>query len=231
MVGVMELDCLLPDPSVLALRGVFRVGSTYHLNLEATSPAAYCQGCGARSTRIHSRYLRYPDDLPVSDSRVRLELRVRKFYCDNGACGRSIFCERLPRVLEAYARRTLRLTEVLTHLGLLVNAHDARRVGEVLGLPGSATGYLHLAHTNVPQPMVATAVGIDDFAFRRGQSYGTLVVDLDSHRPVDVLTERSLEVVRAYLQQHPELKVIARDRDARYAEAARWVSSDGVASS
>lgn len=220
----MELECLLPDPSVLALRGLFRIGDTYHLNLAATAPVAACPGCGVHSARVHSRYRRHAADLPVSGCQVRLELRVRKFFCDNGACGRRIFCERLPGVLTVYARRTLRLTEVLAHLALLVNAHDARRVGGVLGLPGSASGYLRLAHAYVPEPSMATAVGIDDFAFRRGQSYGTLVVDLDSHRPVDVLTERSLEVVRVYLQQHPELKVIARDRDARYAEAARWAA-------
>ncbi len=220
----MELECLLPDPSVLALRGVFRIGGTYHLNLEATSPVAACPGCGRRSVRVHSRYARHPDDLPVSGCRVRLELRVRKFFCDNGACGRSVFCERLPGVLAAYARRTLRLAEVLTQLALLVSARDARRVGAVLGLPGSASGYLRLAHAYVPEPMTATVVGVDDFAFRRGRNYGTLVVDLETHRPLDVLVGRSLEVIKAYLQQHPEFRVIARDRDASYAEAVRWAA-------
>lgn len=220
----MELECLLPDPSVLALQSITRLGDTYHLSVEATTPVAACPGCGVRSARVHSRYARHPDDLPVSGYRVRLELRVRKFFCDNGACARGVFCERLPGVLAAYARCTLRLTEVLTNLALLVSARDARRIGRVLGLPGSASGFLRLAHAYVPAVTVATAVGIDDFAFRRGRNYGTLVVDLEAHRPVDVLVGRSLEVIKAYLQQHPEFRIIARDRDASYAEAVRWAA-------
>ncbi len=208
----MELECLLPNPSVLALQGIFRIGDTYHLKLSATVSAAACLNCGVRSARIHSRYVRHAGDLPVSGFRVRLELRVRKFFCDNGACARSVFCERLPGVLAPFARRTLRLAEVLTQLALLVSARDARRVGRVLGLPGSASGYLRLAH--VPELMMETVVGIDDFAFRRGHNYGTLVVDLETHRPVDALVGRSLEHIMAYLHQHPELKVIACDRDA-----------------
>jgi len=126
--------------------------------------------------------------------------------------------------LAAYARRTLRLAEVLTRLALLVNAHDAHCVGRALVLPSSASGYLRLADAHNPPPTTATAVGIDDFAFRRGRNYATLIIDLDTHRPGDVLVDRSLEVIRAYLQQHPEFEVIARDWDARYTEAIRWAA-------
>lgn len=97
MGDVVELECLLPDPSVLDLRGVSRVGGTYHLDLKATAAKATCPACGMRLARNYSRYLRHTDSLPVSGLRVRLQLRVRKFFCDNGPCGRSVFCEHLPR--------------------------------------------------------------------------------------------------------------------------------------
>ncbi|HSH28244.1 MAG TPA: transposase, partial [Wenzhouxiangella sp.] len=88
--------------------------------------------------------------------------------------------------------------------------------------------FLRLAHAYEPTPAAPTVEGIDDFAFRRGHNYGTLVVDLESRRPVDVLVGRSLEVIKAYFQQHPEFKVIARDRDASYAEAVRWAAPQAM---
>lgn len=181
-----------------------------------------CPVCGDLSKRVHSRYQRWVKDLPVQGRRVVVVLEARKFFCDEPGCSRRIFCERFPEVVEAYARRTLRLEEIVTAMGLLVSANLASRLSRLLGFPTSGRTLLRCAHRYEPPQTEAMMIGVDDFAFRRGHQYGTLIIDLATRRPIEVLNERSVSSLRAFLAAHPEVEAVCRDRDPRYAEAIRW---------
>lgn len=176
------------------------------------------------ASRVHSLYQRTIRDLPIQGRRVTLTLKVWKFFCDEKECKRRIFCERLEGVAEAYARRTLRLNACLTRSALLVSSTLATRIGKLTGMPGSARTFLRCAHAHEPPARTAELISIDDFAFRRGHHYGTIFLDLQTLEPIEVLPNRSANVVMGYLQAHPEIRVIARDRDHRYAEAIRWAA-------
>jgi transposase len=149
---------------------------------------------------------------------VRLEVQVRKFFCDNQACQRRIFTERLPDVAKPWARRTLRLAESLLAVGVALGGQAGSRLTQRLQRPTPPASLLHVVQTApLPQTPTLQAVGVDDWAWRRGHRYGTILVNLESHDVVDLLPDRSADSVAQWLAQHPGIAVVSRDRSGLYA--------------
>ena len=191
------------------------------IGAEAKSGRARCPKCQALSSAIHSHYLRSPRDLPVSGKQVRLILAVRRFRCRNAACSKEIFCERLPRVVAVSAQQSVRLAIVLEHLSLALGGQAGARQSAWLGMPTSPSTLLRrLQHCETPASFTPRVLGVDDFALRRGRVYGTLLVDGETHRPVDLIEERTAEALCVWLQAHPGVEVITRDRSSEYARGA-----------
>jgi len=212
---------LLPKAPGLKLQDVAISTEMVALSVESTCPAAACPICGQKTARLHSHYLRTLADLPWGGRSVRLSLRVRRFRCSRSGCPRRIFAERLPSVVEPYARKTTRLHEILRLIGFALGGQAGTRLLWRLGMRASPATLLRYVRGSpevaYPQPH---AVGIDDWAFRRGHRYGTMIVDLERHEVIDLLEDREAGSVRAWLERHPQIRVIARDRGGAYAEAA-----------
>jgi transposase len=195
---------------------------TVRLQLTATAPTAACPRCAVPSSSVHSRYQRHLTDLPWGTRTVHLQLTVRKFFCRNATCPRRIFTERLPDLIATYARKTHRLITVLRAIGIALGGNAGARLAARLRLPTSPATVLRLVQTAlVPQPPTLQAVGVDEWAWRRGHRYGTILVDLATHRVVDLLPDRSAARVASWLAQHPTITVVCRDRSDLYADGIR----------
>lgn len=200
-----------------------------HVAAHGTKPDGRCPDCGRASRAVHSRYRRRPADLPVLGSQVRVGLRVRRFYCRNPGCARRTFAERLPELVALHARRTCRLSEAQGRVGVAVGGECAARLLQHLAMPVSADTVLRLIRRlPLPEAEAPRVVAVDDWALRKGRTYGTIVVDEERRRVVDLLPDRTAETLADWLRNRPGIQVVARDRSTEYARAIALGAPEAV---
>ncbi|MCP4416145.1 MAG: ISL3 family transposase [Chloroflexi bacterium] len=180
-----------------------------------------CPDCQQMSEKIHSNYQRHPHDLPCFGFRVQLHLRVRRFFCYQIACSRRTFAETFPELVCYKARRTQRLSQQQLAVAFAVSGEAGRRLLPSLAMPLSGDTLIRdIRHVSDEKVITPRVLGMDDWAKKRGHTYGTILVDLESRQPIDLLDSREAGDVTAWLKQHPGVEIISRDRAYEYAKAA-----------
>ena len=160
---------------------------------------------------------------------MQLRLQVRRFFCDNPFCSRKTFAEAPSDLVVRYAQKTLRLTDILRQLGFALGGEQGSRLATVLGMTCSADTFLRLIRkTALKAHATPTHLGVDDWAFHRNVSYGTILVDLQDHQVVDLLPDRAATTLETWLTAHPGVKLISRDRAGEYATGARKGAPEAV---
>ena len=204
---------LLPPYLRLCAWQIEETTTQINLTIVSTKAMAHCPICHKAAHRIHSHYERTLADLPWSEYSVSWQLRVRKFFCTNPDCQRLIFTERLPEVVEPWARKTYRLAQGQTLIAQALGGLAGARLSKGLGYSTSRHTLLRLvARLPLERVKIPTILGVDDWAYRKGRNYGTILVNLETHQPIALLPDRESETLTKWLKEHPGVKIISRDR-------------------
>ncbi len=207
-------------PSGLQIERVECSSGGVAITARSGATSAACPGCGVFSSSRHSRYWRKFADLPWQDHVVTWRVQISRFRCRR--CVGRVFSERLPGVVGVKGRRTLRLADAQTEIGLALGGEPGARLTRRLAMPASGDTILRLIRQRpLPAHLLPRVIGVDDWAWRRGRRYGTIICDLEQRRVLDLLPDRSAEPLQAWLKDHPSVTVISRDRAGTYAEAGR----------
>jgi transposase len=218
----MEAQLLLALPEGLEVTYIEAIDGILTISAVSTHQSACCPLCSSVGTRVHGHYTRTIADLPCAGQPVRLLVQVRKFFCDVTACARKIFAERIGPFVKPWARVTTRLSESVQTIGLATGGMLGARLTDRLGIQ---TCWMTILRRIMALPTASVKqvveLGIDDFAFRRGRKFGSILVDMQSHNVIDLLPDGKAETAKAWMKAHPEIKLVSRDRGGEYAAAAR----------
>jgi transposase len=218
---LMEVSSLFSLPEGLRIEWMASQGADLSVGVVSLLPSSCCPLCAQASSQVHSLYQRTLRDIPCGGRKVVLHLSVRKFFCRNSGCPRKIFTERLPSFVEPWAQVTRRLFEAVQTIGLATSGELGTRLADRIGMHTSPTTILRrimalASHSSFQ----VSLLGRDDWSFRRGRKFGTILVDLAAHKTLDLLPDRDAESAATWMREHPEIEVVSRDRGGEYASAA-----------
>ena len=225
--GILASCLRLPDNLIVA--EVSPTARCLKVHIACQDPTAACPLCQQFSERVHSSYVRTVADVPCGGRHVILDLMVRKFICSTPTCPRKIFTERLQELVESYARKTIRLVNSLQAIGLAAGGETGTRLAAKVGmLTKPSTLLCHLMALPLPDAPTVRILGVDDWSWKKGRRYGTVLVDLERRKIIDVLPDRTAATFAQWLRAHPEVEIISRDRGTDYAAAAREAAPQAI---
>jgi transposase len=203
----------------LKLKKIESSDSTIRIDATIKSCRSKCPVCGKYSKRVHDYYFRTISDLPVFQNGTEIHLKTRKFRCGNDRCHRKVFSEQTPAIIR-YARRTKRATKILESFAIELTGRLGSIMSKQLSITVSSSTITRIAHSqqlsDIQQPRV---LGVDDWAYRKGVSYGTILIDMETSRPIELLPSRDSQVLKDWLLKYSDVKIITRDRASSYSAA------------
>nr|WP_158718914.1 ISL3 family transposase [Streptomyces globisporus] len=194
----------------------------------STARPGRCPDCRKRARRKHSSYQRTLDERPLGSRRVIVRLRVHRYFCDRKSCSRTTFVEQVPGLSTRYRRSSTGLVGWLRSIAIELGGRPAARLCRRLRLTAGRTRLLRLLTALAVPDRAPRVLGVDEFAFRKGCTYGTVLVDVEAGRVVDVLPDRTSETFAAWLTEHPGAEIICRDRATAYTKAVKEAAPNAL---
>lgn len=201
------------------------------IKLKSCTHDCTCPSCGTVSYQCHGTYDRRVQDLPILGKSVELQIHAREYSCTNPKCPVTTWAETFDRFLNSYSRMTERLADFLCILALETSCEGCARVCNAMGIKISGDSVIRLLlrrYEAQPKMICGSTVGVDDFAFKKRHTYGTIIVDEATHTPVALLDGRDSQTLKAWLKQNQHIKAITRDRAGAYASAINEVLPEAM---
>jgi transposase len=213
---------------MLNLNRIEHTSTTIWINASIKTNRSRCPNCGKFSKKIHDHYIRTISDLPVFQYRTTIRLKTRKFKCGNSRCEQKVFSEQTPAILR-YSRRTNRVLKILESFAIELTGKLGNIISKQLCLTVSSSTITRIAHSQQPpeikQPRV---LGVDDWAYRKGVSYGTILIDMETSKPIDILSSREGKDLKKWLMKYNDVQIVTRDRSSSYSSAIDEVCPDAI---
>lgn len=201
------------------------------IKLKSHTHTFKCPSCKTILTHYNSTYLRRVQDLPILGKNVELQIRAYEYLCDNPECSVKSINESFDGFVDYCGRMTKRCEDFICALALETNCESCARICKFMGIKTSGDSVIRMLlrrYSNQPEEVCGDAVGIDDFAFKKGNTYGTIVVDETTHRPVALLNGRDSDTLKEWLKNNRHIKTVTRDRAGAYASALSEVLPDAM---
>jgi transposase len=220
---------ILPEAEFLRLDKVVAIENKIEIYIESIKDFCNCPCCYQPSYRVHSCYHRFLKDLPWSNVPVLIHLKARRFFCNTFNCKRKIFTERIPELLMPYSRATNRLINSLRAIGFTSGGEEGCKLVKSLGMHISADSLLRIIR-RTPEPVIepSTIIGVDDWAFKKGMRYGTIIINQKASKVIEILPDRDSETLETWLKEHPEISCVTRDRSYTYKNAIENILPNAV---
>ncbi|MFF5287342.1 ISL3 family transposase [Streptomyces sp. NPDC013171] len=212
----VELERLTVGPEIVLVEVV------------ACGPPPRCSGCGIPGRRRHSAYWRTLAERPFAGRKFAIRLRVCRFFCDRAGYRRTTFVEQVPGLSERYVRSCVGLKQWLRAVAAELGGRAGERLCRKLSITAGRTRLLGLLEAPDAPDRAPRVLGVDEFAFRRGRTYGTVLVDVETGSVVDVLPDRTSETFAAWLREHPGAEIICRDRATAYTRAIKEAAPGAI---
>lgn len=206
--------------SELVIHEAVHDNNVFHLYASSSLDYGSCPYCGHVSSQVHSRYFRTLQDMSILGERVVLHLEARKFFCHNADCQKKTFAEQPGDEVFRYRRRTCRCERTVARHGISVSSGSASHLLAHMGISISPSTILRDLHRiSTPEYGNVEVVGVDDWAWRKGVTYGSILIDYTNGRPIDLLGDRETESFHGWLERHEKVRMVSRDRSTDYSSA------------
>ena len=215
----LDLQAFYPDD--LKIINVVEDERTLTISMKSQKHSHHCIGCGKKMHIYHATYVRTVQDLPILQKNVTLKITAYNYFCSDETCGRKTFAEDYGRFVGRSGRMTDRLEDFIRMLSLETNCEGAAVICKEMGIKVSGDTIIRLLRkmAEKPSPQCGDAIGVDDFAYRKGQTYCTVICDAATHEPIDILDGRDGDALREWLKRNKQVKKVTRDRAGAYAKA------------
>lgn len=213
-------------PAELEITDILETADKIIIKLKSHTHTCTCPSCNSISTQYHATYLRKVQDLPILGKTTELNIRAYEYQCENPDCPVTSLAESFDGFLNHRSRMTERLEDFICTLALESSCEGCSRVCQAMGIRISGDSVIRLLlkrYAAQPEAVCGSVVGVDDFAFKKRDTYGTIVVDASTHKPVAILEGRDSNTLKEWLKQNQHIKTITRDRAGAYASAINEV--------